>query len=283
MTQDQQKKLDKQLYQAAGKGNVDTVKKLIDKGADITKENAAGVTPLDNAKNTRQQNMVEFLQKELNKQLFIAVSEGQIAKVKTLIDKGADITQENAAGVTPLDTAKKTGQKDLVTYLRNELVQVREEQFNQKQLFKAVSKGEKGKVNKLIDRGVDITKANTAGATVLHIAAMNEQVGMLKFLLRKFKKKGLDSKMVNQKNNVGELPSKYSDSPNIRDMLVPLEEKTAIKVATKRDKLKAFLTPKSTGRPNAAAISKVGPTATETLGARRMSLSKEKSNGRAMR
>jgi hypothetical protein len=84
------------LNEAAATGNLDLIKSLIAKGADVNnKEDPRYRTPLERA-----------------------VIGGHVNIVKLLIANGADISAKNNDGQTPLDIAVRQNRKDLVELLR---------------------------------------------------------------------------------------------------------------------------------------------------------------------
>jgi ankyrin repeat protein len=84
------------LYLAIAGGNIDIVKLLITKGADVNKAAYAGFTPLHYA--------------AYNNQLKIAI---------LLIDYGADVDAEDNQGKTPLDIAGERNSDGIVDLLLN--------------------------------------------------------------------------------------------------------------------------------------------------------------------
>jgi len=82
------------LHQAVVDGDLDLVKSLISKGADVNLRNRMSWTPLHTAIRNRQKAIVEWL-----------------------IDKGADVNAKDGRGQTPLHFAIDTSQKDVVERL----------------------------------------------------------------------------------------------------------------------------------------------------------------------
>ncbi|MDR1959093.1 MAG: ankyrin repeat domain-containing protein, partial [Planctomycetaceae bacterium] len=106
-----------QLNDAASEGRLDTVKYLIDHGADVNvKYNNDGWTPLTFAANKGHLDVVKYLIdhgadvnvkfEEGNTPLIFAAVRGHLDTVKYLIDHRADVNAKNNYGNTPLDYAK---------------------------------------------------------------------------------------------------------------------------------------------------------------------------------
>jgi len=81
------------LYQAAGKGDINTVKTLLDQGADVN-ETFDSITPLMRAS-----------------------EEGHIEVVKVLLDRGANINAKSSVGRTALSIAANEGHINIVNFL----------------------------------------------------------------------------------------------------------------------------------------------------------------------
>jgi ankyrin repeat protein/mono/diheme cytochrome c family protein len=161
------------LHHAAGYGSVDTMKRLLDAGADVNAANRRRSTPLhwaldDEAKvrlllsrgaaiNTRQV--------DGRTPLYIAASMRNGASlVKLLLDNGANPSLATANGMTPLMVAAVGGSLDIVT--------------------------------QLVDKGVDVNVKNGAGETALMFAATNGSPAAVKFLLER----GADAKIKSKRS-----------------------------------------------------------------------------------
>ena len=82
------------LHEAAKKGNIDRVKRLIEEGANVDERDENNDTPL-----------------------FIAVGQGHKEVAEILIFKGADVNAVDKRGRTPLDLANYSHHKDLAELL----------------------------------------------------------------------------------------------------------------------------------------------------------------------
>ena len=91
--------IDKELYIAAGDGDLDKAKELRSKGANMNAEAGNGNTPLHSA----------LLTCPLNK---------RNEMVGWLIDAGADVNAENNHGIRPLDLAVHNNDAEMADMLR---------------------------------------------------------------------------------------------------------------------------------------------------------------------
>ena len=125
-------------------------------------------------------------QEELNVALIRAVRAGNLQQVEELYAQGADITQKDNEGWTPLHFACR--------YSNNRYI-----------------------VSRLLARGADITQKNKGGATPLHLACCNANLEVVICLL----KKGSD---ITQKDNEGWTPlhfaCRYGNNPDIVSRLL---------------------------------------------------------------
>jgi len=115
------------LHQAVVDGNVEQVKRLISKGADVHAKNRMGWTPLHTAVRNQKKTIAEFLidkgadinGKDSSGQtpLHFAVDTGQRDMAELLIAKGADINAVSGRGENALSLAKKRGRTEIVDFL----------------------------------------------------------------------------------------------------------------------------------------------------------------------
>ena len=84
-----------QLWEASAKGHTDTVKALLEQGADVNAKDNDGFTAL-----------------------MFAARDGQTDTVPALLAKGADVNAKDNDGRTALMRAKKKGHKEIVQLLK---------------------------------------------------------------------------------------------------------------------------------------------------------------------
>ncbi|CAH2235640.1 MULTISPECIES: ankyrin repeat domain-containing protein [unclassified Wolbachia] len=152
------------LYWAIESGGFDMVKLLIDKGADIDAKDEDGNTPL-----------------------YVAVIR-ELDIVKHLIDKGADVNTKNKYGVTALHVAAYDGKLNVVKCLVNKCANVN---ANAVELFRsgtplhcAVHSGKLSIVKCLIDKGAYVDAKDGHDRTPLHYSALFGSYDIAAYLIR---------------------------------------------------------------------------------------------------
>ena len=115
------------LHFACEEGIVESVKLLIDFGANVNVENDQGLTPLDKACARGDVEIVKMLVKagakvnvpDHNGRILLhdACRRGLLEIVKILVEAGADVNKQDIEGNTPLHLACKSGREEVVEYL----------------------------------------------------------------------------------------------------------------------------------------------------------------------
>ena len=138
------------LHYAATFGSVESVRILLDHGADPNARNRAGATPLVSAAY-------------------------DLAKTRLLIEKGADVNAHAANGITPVMVAASVhGNVATVRYLLDKGADAKAVRDNgDDALQTAALKSEPEAVKLLLDKGADPHRANKAGVTALMNAFLN--------------------------------------------------------------------------------------------------------------
>lgn len=118
----------REWFAAATQGDLERVKTLVAKGANIHATNPGGWTALHLAAERGHQHVVEFLLSKAgrpNKKTLVgytplhcAVMSGRTALVEYLISKGANVHARDREGQTPLDRAVAEGDQEMADLLR---------------------------------------------------------------------------------------------------------------------------------------------------------------------
>ena len=164
--------LDEELskYSNPSNYNPETVKKLIEEGADVNTLNRWGNPPLT-----------------------MAVLKGNLELIKFLLSRGADINLKNPKGFSPLDFAKKSGNNLIIDLLQGgKLEGSLQEALNS-------SDYDSDKILDLIKEGAPLNTLNSSGDTALMIAIRKNDERVVRALLEK----GAD---VKAKNSEGITP-----------------------------------------------------------------------------
>jgi ankyrin repeat protein len=140
-----------QLCWAAQNGHSETIKLLIDKGAEINAVNKNNETPLH-----------------------LAAQNGHSETVKLLIDKGAEINAINKNNETPLHLAAQRGHSETVKLLIDKGAEINAiNKNNETPLHPAAQKGHSETVKLLTDQGAEINAINKNNETPLHLITVN--------------------------------------------------------------------------------------------------------------
>ncbi|XP_071444003.1 alpha-latrotoxin-Lg1a-like [Hetaerina americana] len=210
------------LHQAAENGHLDVVKYLIEKGVNINEKKNNGHTPLYLAAKYGKLDVVKYLvegkganfnerDKWGDTSLHVAVQRNHLDIVKYLIEKGANINSRGEYGNTPLHVAAKHGNLDIIKYLvEHQAANFNERNNNGRTPLDMTVGSRHGKldvVKYLIDQGASINGRDNYGLTLLHHAALCDQISecdqdVIKYLIEK---KGANAD-VNAKDNDGHTP-----------------------------------------------------------------------------
>jgi ankyrin repeat protein len=193
------------LHYAALYGSTDAVRILLDRGADVKARNKSDATPLIyGAYNFDKARMLVEKGADVNARsaagmtpLLVAVSvHGNVATVRYLIDKGADVKGAGPQGSDALQTAAAKGDVEMMRLLLKKGADPKKkDQAGFTALLNAFSDPDQERVRVLLDAGSDVNVANTfSGAvkngpialnhmTPLFIAATDAPAATIKVLL----------------------------------------------------------------------------------------------------
>ncbi|XP_065565796.1 putative ankyrin repeat protein RF_0381 [Artemia franciscana] len=174
------------LHLAVKKGGADLCNLLIKSGAELDATNVYGETPLGTAIKTSNLDLVKLLLKlganpNCGECLHLAVKKGSADVCNLLIKSGAEIDATNVHGETPLGTATKTSNLDLVKLLLKRGANPNCEEC----LHLAVEKGRADMCELLIDSGAKLDAMNANKDTPLLIAIRNNNLELVKLLLKR--------------------------------------------------------------------------------------------------
>ena len=149
------------LHDAAKKGDLALIAKLLDEGADVNKRSAIA-TPL-----------------------YFAVQENHPDAVKLLLQRGADANGESIGG-TALHSAARTGSADMVGILLEHGANANAaSKDGVNALHFAAQKGHLEVVKLLLDHGADVGSVNVKGEPAIHFAMLGGHDDVAKLLVER--------------------------------------------------------------------------------------------------
>jgi ankyrin repeat protein len=189
------------LITAAVYGHIDSIKKIIEEGADINMTDNDGDSPLHRACLSSREQAVSFLishgatvnSRSNNGQspLHYAAYAGNNKIVKLLIEAGADINMMSIHGQTPLNRAVHKGHASTVTLLLNEGAIPDQASSNcWPPLFIAIHYGYDDIVELLLSRGANPDMQDDEGRTPLSLAVSKKRIKAQVLLKQYIKESG---------------------------------------------------------------------------------------------
>jgi len=204
------------LHEAAADGDIEQVKSLLSKGADVNEKRGLG-TPLHYASEKGRTEVAKLLISQgayvnatgwrEQKPLHCAAMRGDKQTVELLLSKGADVNAKNRDGRTPLFEAMKSsaaGRKELVELLASKGSKV-------PAFHLAAYMGNIEKLKKCLQEGININTIADCNFTALHAAANSGKKDIVEFLISK----GAD---VDAKDARGLTPLYYAAMHNYEDI-----------------------------------------------------------------
>jgi len=148
------------LHYAALYGNAESVRILLERGADVKARNKSDATPL----------------------IYAAYN---FDKTRLLVEKGSDINAKSTIGMTPLLVAVSVhGNTETVRYLLEKGADIKALTRDRSDALQlAAAKGEAEMVRMLLDKGADAKRVDEGGFTALHDAFSVKDPARVKMLL----------------------------------------------------------------------------------------------------
>jgi len=173
------------LIWAVELGRTETVRALLEKGADVNAARKDGVTALMIAASAGDRATVRYLLEKGAKvnpkdedrwtALFSAAFAGRTDVVRTLLDKGVNLNDVDRIGQTALMVAAVRGHTDTVCVLAQSGIDVNAiDKDGRTALMYAADLGHTDTVRALLERGADTAARNAQGATALQLAQKNQ-------------------------------------------------------------------------------------------------------------
>jgi len=178
------------LHEAALAGDIEKVKSLISKGADVNEKDPGGKTALHCASEKGHEEVAKLLISKgayvnaigwWKTPLHFAARSGDKQTVELLLSKGADINAKERYGGMPLFEAMKSsaaGSKEVVKFLVSKGAKVPE-------FHLAAYLGDTEKLKKCLQDGMDINSQGNFCCTALHAAANSGKKDIVEFLISK--------------------------------------------------------------------------------------------------
>jgi len=206
---------DKALVEASERGDINSVKSLVERGADVNR-NVLGGTALFHAMDKGYTDIEKFLISKgadivTAKDLLIinAAKDGDLNKVKKLIKNGSNINAQRT--FTPLELAVSRSHKDVIVFLIENGAKIKNEFLKE-----AAQNNDIDTVKLLVANGADVK--DTKYGVPLISAASDGNIALIKFLLDK----GAD---VNATSQCGETAldwAGYNEDGEEKDNLIKL-------------------------------------------------------------
>jgi ankyrin repeat protein len=150
--------LNRQLFDAARAGNVEQVKNLLSRGADVN-TGGFGSSILEHA-----------------------ALGGNLEMAKLLIERGADVNAENNNGWTVLMSAASGDTRDVMRRLREQRADTKAKKNKAPTDWREAEQGNLEVVKFLIEKGADVNARDKSGHTAVKVAAAHRHGKLVEFL-----------------------------------------------------------------------------------------------------
>nr|XP_054774564.1 serine/threonine-protein phosphatase 6 regulatory ankyrin repeat subunit B-like [Lytechinus pictus] len=172
------------LHLAASKGYFDITKCLVEEGCDMNKEDHEDFIPVHEAVLNGHLDVLDYLitqQAKITKHL--AAIHGHLDILRYFIEMGADVSELDDSGQTPLHVAASKGYLDITKCLIEEGCGMNDEDHEDfTPVHGAVLNGHLDVLDYLIMQQAKITKYNGKG--VLHLAAIHGHLDILRYFIK---------------------------------------------------------------------------------------------------
>ncbi|KAG0173096.1 hypothetical protein DFQ28_001043 [Apophysomyces sp. BC1034] len=182
------------LFAYAGSGNLEALRDLIERGADVNFKDNAGWTPLHEAALKGQHETAEYIiarGADINARgfggdtpLHDACSNGYPECVKLLVDAGADVFAVNESKHKPIDVCEDNDCRNALRGKMDELSRlVAQDKDGRTVLHRACADGEYKQVVLLLKKGANVNTTDNQSWTPLHEAAMHGHTAIVELLI----------------------------------------------------------------------------------------------------
>ena len=172
------------LHVAAMMGHNKIVELLIARGAEVNAKDNEGKSPLSWAAEKGHEEAIKLLiAKGADISLHLAVRLGDVARVRSLIEDGADVNDENTGGETPLYVAAAKGHKEVAELLIAKGADVNAKTWGYPPLSWSVWNEDRDMIKLLVTKGTDVNFVPEDDWPFLHYVVWNNDRELVELLL----------------------------------------------------------------------------------------------------